>query len=183
MRINEFELRDPVPELRRPIAIAMLRPWIDVGRVGTLALNNSSVIWVRRSWEDWPSQEIFRLHQVPAQDAHRQWAACLHNSNTIIHHANDEATDRDYLFLHIREPHAFGEDYCRAISDVLSHFDIQRVLPNRRNVRFRSSHQAAAGNGHNEPTTRRRRRAGAGVAETQHVSGAYFHRQHGVPTS
>ena len=45
--------------------------------------------------------------------------------NTIIHHANDEATDRDYLFLHIREPHAFGEEYCRAISDVLSHFDIR----------------------------------------------------------
>jgi hypothetical protein len=45
--------------------------------------------------------------------------------NTIIHHAHDEPTDRDYLFLHIREPHAFGEVYCNAISEVLSHFDVQ----------------------------------------------------------
>jgi hypothetical protein len=45
--------------------------------------------------------------------------------NTIIHHAHDDATDRDYLFLHIREPHAYGEVYCHAISDVLSHFDVR----------------------------------------------------------
>ena len=42
--------------------------------------------------------------------------------NTVIHYAHDESADRDYLFLHIREPHAYGEVYCRAIFETLSHF-------------------------------------------------------------
>ncbi|MCH8206730.1 MAG: hypothetical protein IH956_06965, partial [Chloroflexi bacterium] len=39
MRIGAFEVGEPVPELKNTCAIAMLRPWIDVGRVGTLVLN------------------------------------------------------------------------------------------------------------------------------------------------
>ena len=38
MKIGEFELAEPVPEMKNTLAIAMLRPWIDVGRVGTLSL-------------------------------------------------------------------------------------------------------------------------------------------------
>ena len=32
MKVGEFELVDPVPEMRNTIAVSMLRPWIDVGR-------------------------------------------------------------------------------------------------------------------------------------------------------
>ena len=38
MKVGEFELVDPVPEMNNTVAISMLRPWIDVGRVGTLSL-------------------------------------------------------------------------------------------------------------------------------------------------
>jgi hypothetical protein len=38
MRIGAFELQDPVPELREPHALVMLRPWVDVGSVGSLTL-------------------------------------------------------------------------------------------------------------------------------------------------
>jgi len=36
MRIAAFELLDRLPKLKEPHALAMLRPWIDVGSVGTL---------------------------------------------------------------------------------------------------------------------------------------------------
>ena len=39
--------------------------------------------------------------------------------NTIVHYAHDEYTDRDYLFLHVREPHNFGEDYTESIVELL----------------------------------------------------------------
>ena len=126
MRIGEFELRDPVPELRRPIAIAMLRPWIDVGRVGTLALN----ILQRHLG----AKELGRLAEPGKYFDFTRYRPRMRTvngqrvfttPNTIIHHAHDDPTDKDYLFLHIREPHAFGEEYCRSISDVLSHFDVQ----------------------------------------------------------
>ena len=126
MRISEFELKDPLPELNRPIAIAMLRPWIDVGRVGTLSLN----ILQRHLG----AQELGRLAEpgkffdftryrprMRTVDGRRVFTT----PNSIIHYAHDDTTDRDYLFLHVREPHNFGETYCNAISEVLSHFDIQ----------------------------------------------------------
>ena len=39
MRVGAFEVLDDGPELKNTIAIANLRPWVDVGRVGTLVLN------------------------------------------------------------------------------------------------------------------------------------------------
>ena len=126
MRIGEFELRDPVPELNRPIAVAMLRPWIDVGRVGTLALNTLQ--------RHLGAQELGRLAE-PGKffdfTRYRPRMRTVNSQrvfttpNTIIHYAHDDATQRDYMFLHIREPHAFGEVYCHAISDVLTHFDVK----------------------------------------------------------
>ena len=38
MRIGEFEVVEPVPELEDAIAVAMLKPWVDVGSAGTLTL-------------------------------------------------------------------------------------------------------------------------------------------------
>src|SRR5256885_16356516 len=38
MRIGAFEVAEPVPELRDPHALVMIRPWVDVGSVGTLTL-------------------------------------------------------------------------------------------------------------------------------------------------
>src|ERR671939_504528 len=38
MRIGAFEFPEPMPELREPHALAMIRPWVDVGSVGSLTL-------------------------------------------------------------------------------------------------------------------------------------------------
>ena len=38
MKIGEFELTEPLPELKEPHVFAMVRPWVDVGSVGTLTL-------------------------------------------------------------------------------------------------------------------------------------------------
>ena len=39
MRIGAFEVKEPLPELRNAQVLAMLKPWIDVGSVGSLALD------------------------------------------------------------------------------------------------------------------------------------------------
>ena len=38
MKIGAFELTEPLPELKEPHVFAMVRPWVDVGSVGTLTL-------------------------------------------------------------------------------------------------------------------------------------------------
>jgi len=39
MRLNCFDLVEPVPELNQPHALAIIRPWIDVSGVGSLVLS------------------------------------------------------------------------------------------------------------------------------------------------
>ena len=38
MRLGNFEFIESLPDLKAPHALAILRPWIDVGKVGTLTL-------------------------------------------------------------------------------------------------------------------------------------------------
>lgn len=119
-------MTDPLPELRRPVAIAMLRPWIDVGRVGTLSLNiiqrHLGAREIGRLAEPGKFFDFTRYRpRMRIVDGERVFTT----PNTIIHCARDESVDRDYLFLHIREPHAYGEDYCRAIFAALSHFGVR----------------------------------------------------------
>ena len=97
MKIGEFELADPLPELNRPIAIAMLRPWIDVGTSrGHSPSTSCNAIWARRSWGDLPSLESSStLPGTGPRNAHRQRRARFFTTpNSIIHYAHDDSTDR-----------------------------------------------------------------------------------------
>lgn len=125
MNVGEFEIVEPTPEMNEPLAIAILRPWIDVGRVGTLTL--------RKLEEHLIANELGRLERpgkffnftvdrpkMQIVDGER----VIIKPNTVINHAKDESSGRDYLFLHIREPHANGEDYVDAIVALLKHFGV-----------------------------------------------------------
>ena len=125
MRIGEFEIPEPVPELKNTCAIAMLRPWVDVGRVGTLVLNS-----LERHMN---AKELGRLAKPGSYFDFTRYRPRMRivdgrrittTPNTIAHYAHDDDTDRDYMFLHIREPHNNGEDYTDSIVELLKHFDV-----------------------------------------------------------
>ncbi|MEC8912672.1 MAG: PAC2 family protein, partial [Chloroflexota bacterium] len=120
MRIGEFELTEPVPEMKNTIAVSMLRPWIDVGRVGTLSL--------RALQRYLGAKEIGRLSRPGKFFDFTRYRPRMRlvngkrvftKPNTIAHYAHDDYTDRDYLFIHVREPHNFGEDYTESIVELL----------------------------------------------------------------
>ena len=124
MRVGAFELTEPVPKLRDTCVISMLRPWIDVGRVGTLVLSKLE--------RHFGAKELGRLARpgtffdftryrprTRIVDGRRVFTT----PNSIAHYAHDDENDRDYVFLHLREPHAMGEDYAEAIADLLRHLD------------------------------------------------------------
>ncbi len=126
MRISEFEVIEPVPELNRPIAIAMLRPWIDVGRVGTLSLNIlQRHMGARELGRLVEPGKFFDFTRYRPRTRTVNGERVFTTPNSIVHYGRDGATDRDYLFLHVREPHNFGESYCGAISELLTYFDVQ----------------------------------------------------------
>ena len=126
MRIGAFELNEPLPELKEPHVFAMVRPWVDVGSVGTLTLN--------RLERFMGSKELGRLARpgtffdftryrpnMRLVDGKRE----VKIPNSIIRYAITE-DGPDYLFLHLMEPHSNGEDYTDSILEVVKHFNVKR---------------------------------------------------------
>ena len=126
MRIGAFEIIEPVPVLRDPHVFAMIRPWVDVGSVGTLTLN--------RLERFLGSKELGRLHRpgtffdftryrpnMRFVDGVRQ----VKIPNSTIRYATTE-NGPDYLFFHLLEPHSNGEDYTDSVLEVVRHFGVKR---------------------------------------------------------
>ncbi|MBR62002.1 MAG: hypothetical protein CL904_05005 [Dehalococcoidia bacterium] len=126
MQIGQFEISEPVPELKNTVAFAMLKPWIDVGRVGSLVLNKLEM--------HFDAKELTRLSTPGMYFDFTRYRPRLIMSenkrvlsvpNTIIRHAHDAENDRSILFLHIREPHMAAEDYASSISDLMTYFKVK----------------------------------------------------------
>ena len=126
MKIGAFELQEPLPELRDPHVFAMIRPWVDVGSVGTLTLT--------RLERFLGSKELGRLHRpgeffdftryrpsMRLVDDKRQ----VRIPNSIIRYAVTE-NGPDYLFFHLREPHANSEEYTDSILKIVETLGVKR---------------------------------------------------------
>lgn len=126
MRIGEFEIAEPVPELRDPHMLAVLRPWIDVGNVGSLSLGR-----IERHLR---SQELGRLHRPGhfydfTRYRPRSYLVGSRREvtipNTIIRCASPD--DGPHLITaHLLEPHLYGEDYSDALLEIIRHFGVKQ---------------------------------------------------------
>ena len=119
MRIGDFEIPGDVPEFKDPHVLAVLRPWIDVGNVGTLSLE--------RLERHLQAKELGRLAR-PGRfydfTRYRPRSYIEHGKrgysipSTIVRYAiRDEAPD--LIFLHLLEPHCYGEDYTDSVIELL----------------------------------------------------------------
>ena len=126
MKLGEFELKEPLPELKEPHLLAVLRPWIDVGRVGSLSLN--------RMERHLRAKELGRLHRPGLfYDFTRYRPRSYFNEgrrevsipNTIIRYAEREEGP-DLLLAHLLEPHLYGEDYTETMLELLSRMGVKR---------------------------------------------------------
>jgi len=126
MRIGDFEFPEPLPELKDPHVLAVLRPWIDVGNVGTLSM--------RRLERHLESKEIGRLvkpgryydftryrpKSILKQGVREYNIPSTTISTSVREHGPDLIT------LHLLEPHLYGEDYTDSVIEVLKHFGVKR---------------------------------------------------------
>lgn len=126
MRIGEFDIAEPLPELHEPHLLAVLRPWIDVGNVGSLALGR-----IERHHR---SRELGRLHRSGRYydfTRYRPRSYLVSGQrevtipNTIIRYANPE-NGTHLLTAHLLEPHLYGEDYSDALVEIIKHFGVKQ---------------------------------------------------------
>ena len=126
MRIGDFEFVEPLPELKDPHVLAVLRPWIDVGNVGTLSLG--------RLERHLSSQEVARLvrpgryydfTRYRPKTVLTQGKREFNIPSTTIKFASREHGP-DLITLHLLEPHAYGEDFTESVTEVLKYFGVKR---------------------------------------------------------
>ena len=126
MRLGDFEITEPLPHLKTPHVLAVLRPWIDVGNVGSLGL--------ARLERHLQATELGRLARPGRFYDFTRYRPRTHQvkgvreltvPNSILRYAvRDEGPD--LIFMHLREPHGYGEDYTDSVIEVLKTLNVAR---------------------------------------------------------
>ena len=115
-----------MPELKDPHVLAVLRPWIDVGRVGTLSL--------RRIERHLEAKEVGRLARpgryydftrYRPRSRLRQGKREYRIPSTTVKVAVRE-NGPDLITLHLLEPHAYGEDFTDSVNEMLERLGVKR---------------------------------------------------------
>jgi len=126
MRLGDFEIAEPLPQLKSPHVLAVLRPWIDVGNVGSLGLG--------RMERHLRATELGRLARPGRFYDFTRYRPRTHRvkgtreltvPNSILRYAVREEGP-DLIFMHLREPHGYGEDYTDSVVEVLKALNVAR---------------------------------------------------------
>jgi hypothetical protein len=126
MIIGGFEVIDPLPELKAPHVIAMLRPWIDVGSVGAMVLSKLESIY--------GAKELGKLTRPGNFYDFTRYRPTIRNKgsqreleipNTTLTFTQRESGE-DFVFLHMLEPHMMAEVFTGSVWQVLKKLGIRR---------------------------------------------------------
>ena len=126
MRLGEFEIDEPVPELKDAHVLAVLRPWIDVGSVGTLSLSRvERYLRAREIGRLVRPGRFYDFTRYRPRSYLNQGQREFSIPNTIIRYASREDSP-DLLLIHLLEPHSYGEEYTESVLEVLKFFGVKR---------------------------------------------------------
>ena len=126
MRLGNFEVNQPLPKLKEPHAIAVLRPWIDCGSVGTLVLQwletRSGARELARLANPGDFYDFTRYRPITH---FREGIRELSIPNTLITCAKRDIGN-DLIFIHMLEPHNLGETYANSVWQFLKTQGVKR---------------------------------------------------------
>ncbi|MCX5998916.1 MAG: PAC2 family protein [Chloroflexi bacterium] len=126
MRLGVFELTGPLPDLREPHALAVLRPWIDVGSVGTLTLSRvESLFKTEELGRLARPGEFFDLTRYRPTSYVKGDQRELAVPNTTIAYARADGKN-DFLFLRLLEPHMLAETYVESVLELFKRLGVKR---------------------------------------------------------
>lgn len=128
MKVAAFELNEPVPELHEPHAFAVLRPWINVGSAGSLAIEAIEEKVEAQSLGGLAKSGMFydftryRPHTYIVEGRR-----VIDKPNTYISYARRPGKN-DLVFFDLKEPHMFGEFYSASVVKVLRRLGVTRYI-------------------------------------------------------
>ncbi len=126
MRIGAFEVKEPIPELKDPHVLAILRPWIDVNNVGSLTLEGLEAQLGAKELACFARPGNFfdftRYRPVLYLEGN---ARRIKIPNVTLTYALRERGN-DFLFLHLLEPHSLSEVYVDSVLRLFQTLQVKR---------------------------------------------------------
>jgi len=129
MKVGAFALKEPIPELKEPYVFAALWPWIDVGHVGKLILDDLERRFGARDLGAFVKPGTFFdfTRYRPTLFYDETGTRSLSIPNTTLRYAKRESGN-DLLFLRLLEPHAQSETFVDSILRVLKTLKVKKYI-------------------------------------------------------
>ncbi len=128
MKLGPFEIQEPVPQLRSPHVFASMRPWVDVGNVGNSTLTHLEEYFgakflgqIRRPGS------FFDFTRYRPTSYFKEGRRGISIPNVTLNFAS-LPNGHDAIFMHLMEPHMFGESYVNGLLRVMAHFGVRRYV-------------------------------------------------------
>jgi hypothetical protein len=126
MIIGGFEINEPLPELKAPHAIAMLRPWIDVGSVGAMVLKKLENLYGARELGKLARPgNFYDFTRYRPTIRNKNGQRVMEIPNAKITYTQRESGD-DFVLLHLLEPHMMAEVFTGSVWQILKKLGIRR---------------------------------------------------------
>ncbi len=125
MRIAASELLDRLPKLKEAHALAMLRPWIDVGSVGTLIFSQlEGYLGTKELGSLARPGNFFDFTRYRPTSYFEEGYRRVSILNTTISYAR-QGKGQDFLFMDFLEPQALGEVYVDSVLQLLKRLEVK----------------------------------------------------------
>ncbi len=132
MQAGEFEVKLPASPLRSPHCIVSLRPWFDVGNVGSDVMKRLARLYRAEQCAalSRPSKYYDYTRYRPTQRyANGKRIVEIPNTLAFCARAPKEMQQAaDIILLYVLEPNAFGEDFNDSIFELLKAFGVTRYI-------------------------------------------------------
>ena len=126
MRIGAFELDGPIPELKEPYVLGILRPWIDVNNVGSLILSGlESQLGAKELGRLAKPGHFFDFTRYRPTLYFEEGISRINIPNTTLSYAKREEGN-DLLLLRLLEPHSLSEVYVDSVLRLFKALKVKR---------------------------------------------------------
>lgn len=126
MRIGAFEVSEPLPELDKPRLLLSLRPWVDVGSAGTMAL-----AFLEDKWNAAPLGQLARPGDFYDFTRYRPLIAWEGSERRVTVPNTDLRYSPEgggWITVHAMEPHARGEDFCDSLVELMERLKVREYI-------------------------------------------------------
>ncbi len=126
MRIGAFQVKEPLPELREPHALVVLRPWVDVGDVGSMTIQLlENYLHTEPLGKLAKPGDFFDFTRYRPVIRLVEGKREVEIPNSFISYARHSG-DNDFVLFQLLEPHMQGEVYAETVLKVLRKLAVRR---------------------------------------------------------